>query len=80
MIPIGIHASRAWRLKSWDAFLIPKPFARINIAYGEPLFVDAPSARAAADQTERLRSAMEDAMARARGEVITTASSGGRSA
>jgi lysophospholipid acyltransferase (LPLAT)-like uncharacterized protein len=26
VIPIGIRAHRAWRLKSWDGFLIPKPF------------------------------------------------------
>ena len=27
------EVSRAWRLSSWDHFLIPKPFARIEIRY-----------------------------------------------
>jgi lysophospholipid acyltransferase (LPLAT)-like uncharacterized protein len=34
IIPIQVHASRAWRLQTWDRFMIPKPFARITIRYG----------------------------------------------
>jgi lysophospholipid acyltransferase (LPLAT)-like uncharacterized protein len=37
IIPIGCAADRAWYLKRWDDFLIPKPFARIIIAIGEPV-------------------------------------------
>lgn len=36
IIPIGCAASRAWYLKRWDRFMIPKPFSRIAIAVGEP--------------------------------------------
>jgi lysophospholipid acyltransferase (LPLAT)-like uncharacterized protein len=50
IVPIGVSASRAWRLKSWDAFMIPKPFARVTFAYGDPTYVDAVDARAAAAQ------------------------------
>jgi lysophospholipid acyltransferase (LPLAT)-like uncharacterized protein len=31
-------ASRAWLVK-WDKFVIPKPFARIVVAIGEPVYV-----------------------------------------
>ena len=34
---IGIfyaHPQRAWQLKSWDSFLIPKPFSRVAISWG----------------------------------------------
>lgn len=48
ILPIAAAASRAWRLRSWDRFLIPKPFARITIAYEKAQVVDAPSARDAA--------------------------------
>jgi lysophospholipid acyltransferase (LPLAT)-like uncharacterized protein len=34
VIAIGVHASRAWRLSTWDRFMIPKPFARITVKYG----------------------------------------------
>lgn len=39
VIPIGVRPHRAWRLKSWDRFLIPKPFGRIEVTYGEPCFI-----------------------------------------
>ena len=37
MIPIGCAADRAWYLNRWDDFMIPKPFARVAIAVGEPI-------------------------------------------
>jgi len=38
ILPIGCAADRAWYLeKRWDRFMIPKPFARIAIAVGEPI-------------------------------------------
>ena len=37
MIPIGCAADRAWYLNRWDDFMIPKPFARVAIAIGEPI-------------------------------------------
>ena len=39
LLPLSFAASRAWSLKSWDRFIIPKPFARIVITIGTPLTV-----------------------------------------
>jgi len=39
IFPIYITVDRAWVLKSWDRTLIPKPFSRIFIRWGEPLYV-----------------------------------------
>ncbi|MDZ7769281.1 MAG: DUF374 domain-containing protein [Woeseiaceae bacterium] len=36
MIPIACAADRAWYLKRWDDFMLPKPFARVVISVGEP--------------------------------------------
>jgi hypothetical protein len=36
LVTIAAHASSAWRLNTWDGFVIPKPFATITVAYGEP--------------------------------------------
>jgi lysophospholipid acyltransferase (LPLAT)-like uncharacterized protein len=36
VIPIACAADRAWYLDRWDNFMIPKPFARIALAIGEP--------------------------------------------
>jgi len=52
-------ASRAWKLKSWDAFEIPKPFARITVVTSDPAMVVASSAREAAAQTDAYAQALE---------------------
>jgi len=39
IVPIHAAADRAWRFKSWDRFMVPKPFARIRVAYGVPFTV-----------------------------------------
>jgi hypothetical protein len=40
LVPVGVGASRAWRLSSWDGFMIPQPFSRVSVVYGEPLAWD----------------------------------------
>ena len=39
MVPLACAADRAWYLDRWDDFMIPKPFARIVLAVGEPIDV-----------------------------------------
>jgi lysophospholipid acyltransferase (LPLAT)-like uncharacterized protein len=41
IVPIHARADRAWRLDSWDRFLIPKPGARVTVSYGRPFEVPA---------------------------------------
>jgi lysophospholipid acyltransferase (LPLAT)-like uncharacterized protein len=66
IITIYAHVTRAWTLKSWDAFLIPKPFASITIAYGPPSSPPVADAREAADSGAWLRDRMAQAEAAAR--------------
>ena len=58
VIPVRVVASRAWRLRSWDRFIIPKPFARIRIGYGDPTPVRASTPREAAEQAPALEALM----------------------
>jgi lysophospholipid acyltransferase (LPLAT)-like uncharacterized protein len=39
VLPLAFSAHPAWRLRSWDEFLIPKPFARGVVCFGPPLWV-----------------------------------------
>ncbi len=39
IIPMACAADRAWYLDRWDNFMIPKPFARVAVAIGEPYAV-----------------------------------------
>jgi lysophospholipid acyltransferase (LPLAT)-like uncharacterized protein len=58
VVLMAAAAHRAWRLGSWDRFIIPKPWTRITVAYSEPLPVAGSSPRdaaaAAADFQARL--------------------------
>ena len=36
VVPVACAADRAWYLNRWDDFMIPKPFARVALAIGEP--------------------------------------------
>ena len=39
IVPVAWSADRLWILNSWDRFLIPKPFAKVTVLIGEPLWV-----------------------------------------
>lgn len=56
---------RAWKLKSWDSFLIPKPFTRVTVSWPQHVQV------AADEPTEiahaRVQQMMEEAIAMAEG-------------
>lgn len=59
VVPVGVEFSRCWRLRSWDGFMIPKPFARVTLRIGE-LFRVPETATDAAFEAERRR--CEDAL------------------
>jgi lysophospholipid acyltransferase (LPLAT)-like uncharacterized protein len=59
LVPVRAAATHAWRLKSWDRFLIPKPFALVRVRYGMPTTVDAESPREAADQAPKLQALLD---------------------
>lgn len=59
VIPLSFYATRAWKV-GWDRFVIPKPFARVAIAVGEPVYV--PKGLDAAT-LERLQEEMEGKLA-----------------
>jgi len=37
--PVAWSASRVWRARSWDRFIIPKPFSRGFVVWGPPVRV-----------------------------------------
>ena len=39
VLPVTAAADRAWWFGTWDRFLVPQPFARVLIRYGEPMDV-----------------------------------------
>jgi lysophospholipid acyltransferase (LPLAT)-like uncharacterized protein len=39
LVSITVGSDRAWYLRSWDRFMIPKPFSNLRIRYGAPRWV-----------------------------------------
>ena len=66
VIGAAVFAPSAWRLKSWDRFLIPRPFARVSIAYSDSAIIDVSDAREAAREADRVGAMMQEAERRAR--------------
>ncbi len=63
IVPVGAHASSAWVFGSWDRFTLPKPFARITVAYGPFLDPPAGNPRALAELTSAYQAALDGAVA-----------------
>lgn len=60
LVPVGVSADRRWLAPTWDRYMVPKPFARCLMVFGEPILV-------AEDADE---AAMEAARARLESEMV----------
>jgi lysophospholipid acyltransferase (LPLAT)-like uncharacterized protein len=54
VLPFHLEASRHWTLKSWDRTQIPKPFATVALAVGEPFTVPREADDAAIEASRQL--------------------------
>ena len=81
VVPFHLEADRHWTLNSWDRTQIPKPFATVAIAMGQPLYVkrdaDAAAIEAARVELERRLEQLEQ-RARAMVSAPTTQLAGDR--
>lgn len=39
IVPIHLHFSASWRLKTWDRLVIPKPFSRVIVIFDELVII-----------------------------------------
>ena len=62
ILPVALAASDFWQMRSWDRYLIPKPFARVHIHMGPLLEIpdDIPRGENGA-WCERVKAALDDA-------------------
>jgi lysophospholipid acyltransferase (LPLAT)-like uncharacterized protein len=54
VVPIHMEYSKCWRLKSWDRFVVPWPFAKLRAIFGAPLTIP-PIESAEQFEAEQLR-------------------------
>ncbi len=60
LVPISYIADKAWRLKSWDKFIVPKPFSTLTVRYGKHIVVpESPSQSDIDDFTLKIGEAID---------------------
>ncbi|MBX3097377.1 MAG: lysophospholipid acyltransferase family protein [Fimbriimonadaceae bacterium] len=61
LIPIGISAKRRWLARSWDSYMIPKPFSPAVMLYGDPILVPEDADEAGMEEVrQRLEKALTE--------------------
>jgi lysophospholipid acyltransferase (LPLAT)-like uncharacterized protein len=58
IVPVGVGCERAWRMRSWDRFMIPRPGASAHVVLGQPITVPSHQNRR---ELERYRQQVEQA-------------------
>lgn len=59
IVPISYAAKVSWNLKTWDKFILPMPFTRIQIVVGEPQYV---AKNLSEDEMEVIRLKLENGL------------------
>lgn len=59
VLPMNFEFSSCWRLKSWDRFIVPKPFSKVRVIFGERYRV---RDTVTDDEFENERQRLEEAM------------------
>jgi hypothetical protein len=77
IVPLTVAAKRAWVLeKIWDKYLLPVPFTKCVILYGDPIIVTGTSEDELENKRRELTDALNRTMARA-DRMFTTPAAGG---
>jgi len=59
VVPINMEYSNSWRIRSWDRFILPRPFSTVRVIFGPPHRV---TATATDEEFERERKRLQEAM------------------
>ena len=59
VVPVNMEYSSCWRVKSWDRFIIPKPFSKVRVIIGQPQQIRSTST---SEEFEQERVRLENAM------------------
>jgi lysophospholipid acyltransferase (LPLAT)-like uncharacterized protein len=59
LLPVSIAAHPCWRFRSWDRTVLAKPFSRVVVAFGPPIWV---GRQVTSDELEYQRQELEDTL------------------
>lgn len=66
LVPVGVSANRRWSVKTWDRYLVPKPFAKCVMVFGEARRLEP---TASEEQVETVRQWLESELTRLESEA-----------
>ncbi len=66
LVPVGVSASWRFHMPTWDRYMIPLPFSRCLIAFGDPIFVSPDSSD---EEVEHARLALETSITKLQREA-----------
>ena len=67
LIPVGVSAKRRKLFRSWDRFMIPKPFSQCVMLFGDPIYIPEDASE---EEVEKLRLEFQTAMREIEAEAI----------
>jgi lysophospholipid acyltransferase (LPLAT)-like uncharacterized protein len=59
VVPMYTHAEHAWFFNSWDRFMLPKPFSKVTLTFGDEMYLTPDDSSA---DFEARRQLLEDTM------------------
>ncbi len=59
IVPVYVNAKKAWYFKSWDTFMVPKPFTRVTLRFDDMIACPVPETKEA---FEHQRASLEKIM------------------
>lgn len=66
IIPGAFSAERRWLLSTWDRYMVPKPFSRLVLLFGDPIYVPKD---AGPEEVEEIRLRLQNEMHRLENEA-----------
>jgi lysophospholipid acyltransferase (LPLAT)-like uncharacterized protein len=58
VIPLSWTADRFWTFRTWDGLMLPKPFSKITVKWGDPIALSKKSISSLDQDAQRLESAL----------------------
>jgi lysophospholipid acyltransferase (LPLAT)-like uncharacterized protein len=56
LVPVGVAARWKWHAPTWDRYMVPLPFSRCLMVFGDPIFI---SRDASEEEVETARQHLE---------------------
>jgi lysophospholipid acyltransferase (LPLAT)-like uncharacterized protein len=66
VVPVGVSSARRWIVKSWDRFMVPKPFSKSIMIFGDPIEIPVGASK---EEMEVIRKQIETEMHRLEAEA-----------